>query len=83
MALAYTCVYGCHMCLYINISGACRCLHDHIIYVDNSIQTSTDSGWESTVEGEPEVAESEGEVLVEEVAEELAHPDVRPPAVDQ
>lgn len=34
-------------------------------------------------EGVPEVGQGEGEVLVEEVAEELGHPDVGPPAVDE
>jgi len=34
-------------------------------------------------EGEPEVTEREGEVLVEEVLEEFAHANVGPPAVDE
>ena len=37
----------------------------------------------SAEESEPEVAQGEGEVLVEEVFEELAHPQVRPTAVNQ
>lgn len=38
---------------------------------------------ESIEEREPEVHQSEGEVFVEEVAEELAHADVGPASVDQ
>lgn len=38
---------------------------------------------EATEEGEPEVDEGEGEVLVEEVAQELAHAHVGPSAVHQ
>lgn len=41
----------------------------------------TNLGGESTEEGIPEMAESEGKVLVEEVLEELAHAQVRPPAM--
>lgn len=38
---------------------------------------------ESTEKGKPEVAQREGEVLIEEVSEELAHPIVRPPSVNK
>ena len=38
----------------------------------------TYQGAEAAEERVPEVAEREGKVLVEEVAEELAHPVVRP-----
>lgn len=43
----------------------------------------TDLGGESTEEGKPEVAECEGEVLVEEVLEELAHAQIGPAAMHQ
>ena len=38
---------------------------------------------ETAEKGEPKVAEGERKVLVEEVAEELGHPQVGPPPVDQ
>lgn len=44
---------------------------------------SSDLGRESTKEAKPEVHHGEGEVLVEEVAEEAAHAQVGPAAVDQ
>lgn len=43
----------------------------------------THLGRKAAEEGEPEVDEGEGEVLVEEVAQELAHPQVGPAAVHQ
>lgn len=44
---------------------------------------SSDLGRETTEEAKPEVHHGEGKVLVEEVAEETAHAQVGPAAVDQ
>jgi len=40
-------------------------------------------GRESAEEGEPEVTEREGEVLVEEIPEELRHSQIRPTPMDE
>ena len=55
---------------------------EHVVADDEDVVIHTLSR-ESAIHGEPELHEGEGEVLVEEVAQEERHPMVRPVAVQQ
>lgn len=54
-----------------------------MLFPSLSVSSAAHLGREAAEEGVPEVDEGEGEVLVEEVAQELAHAQVRPAAVNQ